>query len=77
VTGSPGRKASTSLERLRASGHVTGGPTTGAGLTVHAGTVTGDADGPTLGVWGGRDDGVERLVALVDRLGRDASVTDT
>ena len=77
VTGSPARKAAASLDRLRTAGLVTDAPAGGAGLTVNAGEVTGGGtDDPTLGVWGGRDDGVDRLVALVDRLGRDASVTD-
>ncbi len=55
----------------RTSGLVGDGSTAAAGLrSTPARSRPRTAAGPTLGVWGGRDDGVERLVALVDRLGR-------
>ncbi|MET0914431.1 MAG: cation:proton antiporter, partial [Acidimicrobiales bacterium] len=77
VTGSPGRRVGASLARLRSEGLVDETAPAVAGLEIHAGEVSsGPAAGPTLGVWSGRDDGAERLVALVDRLGRPAPATE-
>ena len=77
VTGSPGRRVGSSLARLRSEGLVDETAPAVAGLEIHAGEVSsGTAAGPTLGVWSGRDDGAERLVALVDRLGRPAPATE-
>ena len=77
VTGSPGRRVSSSLDRLRSEGVVVDSPADGVGLEVHAGQVAPRAaTTPTLGVWSGRDNGVDRLVELVDRLGRPTPAAD-
>ena len=77
VTGSPGRRVSSSLDRLRSEGVVVDSPAASVGLEIHAGQVTpGAAATPTLGVWSGRDNGADRLVALVDRLGRPTPAAD-
>ncbi len=77
VSGSPGRRVSSSLDRLRSEGVVVDSPAASVGLEIHAGQVTpGAAATPTLGVWSGRDNGADRLVALVDRLGRPTPAAD-
>jgi hypothetical protein len=69
ASGSPGRKVNAALERLRGAGLV-GEPSGTPSLEVHSGDAPPAADGATaLSVRGGRDDGLDRLTALVDRLG--------
>jgi hypothetical protein len=77
VDGQPGRRVAGTVDRLRAAGLVGGGDGDGdgaAGLEVRAGMPgrTG-SDVATLWVQMGRDDGSERLAALVDRLGHEPS----
>jgi Kef-type K+ transport system membrane component KefB len=72
-SGSPGRKLNASLERLRTAGLV-GDASSEPGLEVFSGTAPGGPSlVPSLAVRGGRDDGYDRLAALVDRLGHQPS----
>ena len=71
--GSPGRKLNASLARLRTSGRVIDAGST-AGIRVYASEAPSrERDVPTLVVRAGRDDGIERLAALVERLGQQTS----
>jgi hypothetical protein len=73
AAGSPSRKLNAALERLRDAGMVGEAPGP-AELEVHSGDAPpGAGTTAVLSVRAGRDDGVDRLVELVDRVGRKPS----
>jgi Kef-type K+ transport system membrane component KefB len=72
--GSPSRKLNSALERLRKAG-LTTSDAVGSGLEVHSGDAPARAEAAALGVRAGRDDGLERLNGLIDRLGHQPSTT--
>lgn len=77
LDGSPARRLSSSLERLRAGGLVVDAPGSLPGLEIRSGEAPGeDAGAPSLEVLAGRDDGLDRLHALIDRLGRRAPAAE-
>ncbi len=69
VSGSPGRRLSSSLDKLRSAGLVTDRGDEPVAIDVRPGDpMRGGTSGPTLWVQAGRDDGVAALDALVSRL---------
>jgi K+:H+ antiporter len=74
VSGSPGRRLSHTIDRLRSAGLVTDRGDEPVGIDIRPGDpARGGTTTPTLWVQAGRDDGVEALDELVQRLAAGAS----